>query len=82
MVHPTRAAKVTRGVEAGDGRMKNIDLATETDLGFNIIWDRAVWMSDGVKKGLEFVWEVGFIDVLHQLVEVFWILSFCKRETC
>ena len=81
MVHPTRAAKVTRGIEAGDGGMKNMDLATEIDLGFDIIWDRAVWMMDRIEKGLKSGWEVRFIDVLCQLVEVFWILSFCKRET-
>jgi hypothetical protein len=81
MVHPTKAAKVTRGIEAGDGGTKNMDLAAEIDLGFDIIWGRAVWMTDGIEKGLKSGWEVGFIDVLRQLVEVFWILSFCKRET-
>jgi len=58
-----------------------MDLAAEIDLGFDIIWDRAVWMTDGIEKGLKSGWEVRFIDVLCQLVEVFWIPSFCKRET-
>ena len=65
MVHPTRAAKVTGSIKVGDGRMKNIDLATEVDLYFNIIWDWVVWTSNGIEKGLKFGGEVRLIDVLH-----------------
>ena len=44
--------------------MKNVDLATEVDLCFDIIWDWAVWMLNGIEKGLKFGGEVGLIDVL------------------
>ena len=45
--------------------MKNVDLATEVDPRFDIIWDWAVWMSNGIEKGLEFRGEVRLIDVLR-----------------
>ena len=78
MVHPARMTKVTRGIEVCNSRMKNMDLATEIDTIFNIIRNWAVGVSNGIKKGIEFMWEVGFIDVLRQFVEVSWILSFWK----
>lgn len=55
-VHSTRATKVTGGIEAGNRGMENMDLATEIYPGFNIIWDQAIRMSNGIEKGLEFRW--------------------------
>ena len=79
-VHSARATKVTRGIEAGNGGMKNMDPATEIDPIFNIIWDWAIRVSHGIEERLEFGWEEGFVDILCQLVEVFRISSFWKRK--
>ena len=43
--HPARATKVTRGIEAGNGGMKNMDLAAKVDLIFDIIWNWTTRMS-------------------------------------
>jgi hypothetical protein len=80
MVHPARATKVTRGIEAGNGGMKDMDLAAEIDPIFDIIWDWAIRVSHGIEERLEFRWEEGFVDVLRQFVEAFWISSFWKER--
>lgn len=60
--------------------MKNMDLAAKIDPIFDIIWDWAIRVLHRIEERLEFGWEAGFANVLRQLVEVFRIPLFWKRE--
>ena len=77
-VHPAGTTEVTRCIETGYGRMKNMDFPTEFDIGFNvnIIWNRTVGMLSRIEKQLELGGKVGLVDVLRQMMEIPWILSF------